>query len=146
MDGAEPMSFHIGAAAAAVASIRTDTARRTGCQEWDARGVAKALEATEGAPGDVLAAAALAASDPGLRVPSQAGFRAHWPKNASEPPRTSHNVPCPDHPEHDMPCPNPSTLTAEQVAQLAAEARAALAAAPAYVPPAIKRAQAQEAQ
>jgi len=139
------MTLHLGAAIAHIASIRTELATRTGCQEWEQAGIRAALIATEGAPADVSAAACLAAGDPGLRLPSVNGFKAHWPKNASESPRTSHNVPCPDHPgEHDMPCPNPSTLTPEQVAQLAAEVKAALAAAPAYVPPAIVRAKNQE--
>ena len=121
------MSLHFGAAAAAVASIRTHTAQRTGCPQWDAAGIAKALQATQGAPGDVLAAAALAAADPKLRLPSESGFRNHWPKNASAEPRVSYNVPCPEHPGHDMPCAECAArpaLTPDQIAANAAKVRA----------------------
>ena len=123
------MSLHFGAAAAAIASIRTHTAQRAGCPQWDAAGIAKALQATQGPPGDVLAAAALAASDPKLRLPSEAGFRNHWPKNASAEPRVSYNVPCAEHPDHDMPCKHPDhggDMTPEQIATAARQARAVI--------------------
>ena len=118
------MSLHVGAASAAIASIRTCTAQRTGCTTWDAAGIRAALIATEGAPGDVLAAAALAASDPGLKLPSANGFRAHWPKNATAEPRQRHTQPCPEHPEHDMPHDHRGDMTPEQIAREAAKVRA----------------------
>lgn len=138
------MTLHLGAAVAHIASIRTELAQRTGCTEWEHPGIRAALIATEGAPADVSAAACLAAGDPGLRLPSAAGFKAHWPKNATTTPRVSMNVPCPDHPtEHDMPCPVPPEPVTPDVI---ANARAALANAPKYVPDAVKRAQHLENQ
>jgi hypothetical protein len=123
------MTLHLGAAVAHIASIRTDTAQRTGCPEWDLPGIRAALIATEGAPADVSAAACLAAGDPGLRLPSEGGFRAHWPKNASAQPRVSMDVPCPEH-ALSMPCracrerDEANALTPEQIAENAAALRA----------------------
>ena len=97
--------LHVGASAAAIAAIRTRTAQRTGCPEWDPAGIAHALTATEGTPGSVLAAAALAAEDPALNKPSPRGFTNHWPVNATSSRPNSHGTPCPDHPEHNFPCP-----------------------------------------
>lgn len=98
------MTFDPGLAARLIAGIRTETARHSGCREWDTPGIAKALQATEGPPGAVLAAAALAAEDANLRAPSAAAFKAHWPAKASAPPRVSHDIPCPDHPGLVQPC------------------------------------------
>jgi hypothetical protein len=129
------MTLHLGAAVAHIASIRTDTAQRTGCPEWDLPGIRAALIATEGAPADVSAAACLAAGDPGLRLPSEGGFRAHWPKNASAQPRVSMDVPCPEH-ALSMPCKAckdrdaANAIGDEDRARIAAEARAAIAAKP----------------
>ena len=99
------MTLDPGLAARLLAGIRTHTAQRTGCPEWDTPGIAKALIATEGPPGAVLAAAALAAEDATLRAPSAAAFKAHWPTKASAPPRVSNNIPCPEHTGQTMPCP-----------------------------------------
>jgi hypothetical protein len=145
MDGDEPMTLHLGAAVAHIASIRTELAQRTGCQEWEHAGIRAALIATEGAPADVSAAACLAAGDPGLRLPSEGGFRAHWPKNATAQPRVSMDVPCPEHALSE-PCPackairEENALTPEEIAERARACREASAAKP-YIPPAVKRAQ-----
>lgn len=123
------MTLDLGLAARVITGIRTVTAQHTGCVEWETPGVAAALRSTEGPPGAVLAAAALAAEDASLRFPTEAGFRAHWPKNASAPPKANHNVPCVDHPTHDMPCTHPDhagDMTPEQIAEAAAAARAAV--------------------
>lgn len=123
------MTLHLGAAVAVIASLRTELARTTGCQEWDNPGIRTALIATEGAPADVLAAACLSAGDATLRLPSEAAFRAHWPKNASAPPRISYDVACPEH-SLTMPCRacaaavEADALTPEQIATKAAELRA----------------------
>lgn len=98
------MTLDIGLAARVIAAIRTHTSQRTGCPEWDTPGIAKAIGATIGSPGDVLAAAAIAAEDPKLAKPSATAFTARWHSKASEPPRVSHDVPCPDHPGRVMPC------------------------------------------
>lgn len=123
------MTLHLGAAIAHIASIRTELAQHTGCPEWDAPGIRAALIATKGAPSDVSAAACLAAGDPTLRLPSPAGFVAHWPKNAKDAPPVSHNVPCVDHPEHDMPCTHADHGGTFDPAEGLAIVRAALAAA-----------------
>lgn len=126
------MILDIGLAVRVVCGVRSHAAQTHGCPEWDGHGVQKALTGCEGAPGIVLAAALLAAEDPGLRLPSANAFRAHWPKNAAAgPPPPSHNVPCPEHPtEHDMPCPVPADpLTPEQREEIGREWRMALAAA-----------------
>lgn len=123
------MNLDIGLAARVVAGIRTETAQRTGCREWDTPGIAKALRETEGSPGAVLAAACLAAEDAKLERPSAAGFRVCWPVNAATQPKVSHNVPCPDHPGRVMPCdlcregkrpPTPDELAAARDAARAA--------------------------
>ena len=134
------MILDLGLAVRLVVNVRSHAAQTHGCQEWEGHGVQAALIATEGAPGIVLAAALIAAEDATLRLPSAGAFRAHWPKNATAaPPPPSHNVPCPDHPlEHDMPCPVPPSITPQRAAELAAEVRAAIAAAPPYVSP-VKR-------
>ena len=132
------MTLHLGAAVAHIASIRTELAQRTGCVEWDLGGIRAALIATEGNPADVSAAACLAAGDPTLRLPSEGGFRNHWPKNASAPPRISMDVPCPEH-ALSMPCKacrdrdEANAISDEERARIAAEARAAIAAKP-YTP------------
>ena len=96
----------LGLAARVIAGVRARTASEHGCPTWDTPGIAAALTATGGDPGPALAAAALAASDPALRLPSAAAFRAHWPERdgTTTAPPTSHNTPCPDHPEQVMPC------------------------------------------
>jgi hypothetical protein len=71
------MTLDPGLAARLLAGIRTETARRTGCREWDPAGISAALIATEGPPGAVLAAAALAAETAALDKPSPAAFRNH---------------------------------------------------------------------
>lgn len=126
------MSLHIGAAVAHIASIRSELAQHTGCPEWDHGGIRAAFIATEGAPCDVSAAACLAAGDPGLRLPSAGGFKAHWPKNATAAPRVSLNQPCPEHPDHDMPHDHGCDMTPEQThaAMLACIAAAAAARIP----------------
>lgn len=98
------MTLDPGLAARLIAGIRTETARHSGCREWDTPGIAKALQATEGPPGAVLAAAAIAAEDPTLDKPSATAFKARWHSKASAPPKVSHNIPCPEHPGHVMPC------------------------------------------
>lgn len=125
------MTLDLGLAARLIAGIRTETARHSGCREWDTPGIAKALQATEGPPGAVLAAAALAAEDANLRAPSAAAFKAHWPVQASAPPKASHDIPCPEHIGERMPCrrctegtrpPRPEELAAmRQTAKEAAE-------------------------
>ena len=129
------MIVNVGAAVNVIHGIRTHHAQTTGCPTWDAAGIRAALIATEGQPGDVLAAAALAASDPGLRLPSPNGFRAHWPKNATAEPRQRYTQPCPEHPEHDMPHDHGSNMTPEQIAAAARAARAGIA----HVKPAPRR-------
>ena len=125
------MTLHLGAAVAYLASIRSDLAQHTGCPEWDLPGIRAALIATQGSPADVGAAACLAAGDPTLRLPSEAGFRAHWPKNASETPRVSKDVPCPEH-RLSMPCracrdrDDANALSAEQIAEAARLVRLAI--------------------
>ena len=99
------MNLDIGLAARVVAGIRSEVARRTGCKEWDTAGIAKALRETEGSPGDVLAAACLAAEDHKLERPSAAGFRICWPVNEVTQPKVSHDIPCPEHTGQTMPCP-----------------------------------------
>ena len=101
----DEMSLDLGLAARVIAGIRTETARRTGCPEWDTPGIAKAISATIGPPGAVLASAALAAEDATLRAPSAAAFTAHWAVKASAPPRVSNDIPCPEHTGQTMPCP-----------------------------------------
>ena len=118
-----------GSLIAWICELRTRTALRTGCPEWTKEGVRAALEKTQGPDDGVAAAACLAAGDPTLRLPSEAGFRSHWPKNASEGPRVRHNVPCVDHPGHDMPCQHRDhggDMTPEQISAAAAEIRAQL--------------------
>ena len=90
------MSVDIGIAARTIAGIRSTTALHHGCLGWDTPGIVKALEAV-GYSAGAVAAACLAADDPKLDKPSAAGFRAHWPVNASTQPRTSHDLECPDH-------------------------------------------------
>lgn len=120
--------------------------------EWNTPGILSALEQASTTTDALSIARALVniADDPTVKTPGMLTRPGqHWRTPAGElpPRRGDHNVPCPDHPgDHDMPCPNPSTLTPEQVAQLAAEAKAALAAAPQYVPPVIRQAQAKEAK
>ena len=95
----------LGLAARVIAGVRTSTASEHGCPTWDTPGIAAALTATGGDPGPALAAAALAASDPALRLPSAAAFRAHWPVNAaSAPPAPPNRTPCHEHPAEDAPC------------------------------------------
>lgn len=145
------MSLNLGAAIAAISSIRTDLAQRTGCPEWDNGGIRAALIATEGAPADVMAAACLAAGDRSLQYPSERALRMHWPKNASAAPRVSHDVTCPEHPQHVHPCPDctgaRTRQSPEEVAAGAAVVRSALAVAPTYRSPAARAAaRNQEAQ
>lgn len=104
------VNLDIGLAARVIAGIRSHTARHTGCPEWDTPGIAKALTQTPGAPGDVLAAAAIAAQDVNLAKPSVKGFQVCWPVKASEPPQVSHNRPCPEHPDQPQPCRTCKTL------------------------------------
>jgi len=141
------MIVNIGAAVNLIAAVRTHTAQHTGCPEWDPAGIRAMLTGSEGSPGSVLAAAALAAEDTNLRAPSVAALRHHWPVNAtSTPPRASLDVACIDHPQHDMPCPHrdhAGDMTLEQIAEAKRVALAAAAANP-YIPPAIKRARALE--
>ena len=121
-----------GAQIAAIADIRTHTAQHAGCSEWDNGGIRAALLATEGAPGDVIAAAALAAGDPKLNYPSEQALRVHWPKNATTQPRVSNDVRCDIHDDHVMPCTHRDHLgdmTPEQIAEAAAECRRAAAQA-----------------
>ena len=95
----------LGLAARVIAGVRTSTASEHGCRAWDTPGIAAALAATGGDPGPALAAAALAASDPALRLPTAAAFRAHWPVNAaSAPPAPPNRTPCHEHPAEDAPC------------------------------------------
>lgn len=125
------MTLHLGAAIAHISSIRCDVAQRTGCPEWDNGGIRAALIATDGAPADVSAAACLAAGDPKLDYPSARGFAMHWPKNASAPPRVSHDVPCVDHPGQVMPCPTCKAadhMTPDEIAAAAALVKAEIAA------------------
>lgn len=138
------MMVNLGAAVNVIHGIRTHHAQTTGCPTWDEAGIRAALTACEGSPGSVLAAAALAAEDTNLRAPSVTAFRHHWSAKAtSTPPRVSANVRCPDHPgEHDMPCPVPPEPV--DLAEVGRTWREALAAAPTYVPPAVKRARALE--
>ena len=97
------MTLDIGLAARLIADIRTAT---PGASEWDTAGIAAALREVGGTPGASFAAAALAAEDASLSKPTAVAFRNHWPKNAGvEPPRVSHNIPCPEHPLSVMPCP-----------------------------------------
>jgi hypothetical protein len=96
------MSLDLGLAARVVAGIRSTT---PGAVPWDTAGVAAALKAVGGSPGAALAAAALAAEDAKLEKPSEAGFRNHWPKNATSEPVMSHNVRCHEHPINFHPCP-----------------------------------------
>ncbi|GGL27552.1 hypothetical protein H9L10_03635 [Phycicoccus endophyticus] len=144
-------TLDLGLAARLIAGIRTETARHTGCHEWDAPGVAAALRATQGSPGSVLAAAALAAEDPSLRTPTEKALLRHWPKNAASEARYTAATPCPDHPEHDLAgCPAcraaRQQAVADQVHLAGAElVRQALAEAAAEPTPAQRRAQAQEA-
>ena len=118
--------------------------------EWNTPGILAALEQASNTSDALAIARALVniADDQTVKTPGMLTRPGgHWRTPAGElpPRRGEHNIPCPDHPgEHDMPCPNPCTLTAEQVAELAAEAKAALAAAPPYIPPATKRTQALE--
>lgn len=98
------MILDLGLAVRLVTSIRTHTALRNGCPEWDAEGVRAMLTGTEGSPGAVLAAACLAAEDASLRKPSSTALRNHWPVNAAtEPPARRQNLECPEHHE-EMPC------------------------------------------
>ena len=125
------MTLDLGLAARLIVGIRTQTAQRTGCPEWDTAGIAAALRATDGPPGAVLASAALAAEDPTLKLPSAAGFKAHWPKNASAPARIPNDVPCPEH-RLSMPCracrdrDDANALTPEQIAEAARLVRLAI--------------------
>lgn len=133
MDGGSPMILDLGLAVRVVVSVRSHTAQSHGCPEWEGPGVQAALIATEGAPGVVLAAALLAASDPALEKPSANAIRMHWPKNAGlAPPRQSMNVRCVDHPDHDMPCKHRAhdgDMTPEQIAENARLCLAEAAAA-----------------
>ena len=83
-----------------------------------------------GDPGPALAAAALAASDPALRLPSAAAFRAHWPVNApTGPPAPPNRVRCHEHPAEDAPCRlcrARNVSAPETIAHALAAARAAL--------------------
>ena len=92
------MTLDIGIAARTIAGIRSTTALHHGCLGWDTPGIVKALEAV-GYSGAAVAAACLAAEDPKLDKPSAAGFRAHWPVNATSTPRVSYDQECPDHPD-----------------------------------------------
>jgi hypothetical protein len=118
------VTLHIGAATAAIESIRNHAAKTIGAHPWNTAGIRAALEHTEGAPGDVLAAAALAASDPGLKLPSANGFRAHWPKNATAEPRRRHTQRCAEHPDHDAPHDHGGDMTPEDIAAAVAAVKA----------------------
>ena len=124
------MIVNLGAAVNVVQAIRTHTAQRTGCPEWDAPGIRAALTGCEGAPGSVLAAACLAAEDPACLKPSPAALRTHWPVNAlSSLPRVPQLDLCPDHgnPRRDcLDCRRETgpDLTPEQIAANAAALRA----------------------
>lgn len=129
----------LGLAARVIAGVRTRTASEHGCPTWDTPGVAAALTATGGDPGMVLAAAALAASDPALRLPSAAAFRAHWPVNApTGPPAPPNRVRCHEHPEQVMPCQQCRTenppASPETVKAALDAARAAIRANPSPAP------------
>lgn len=135
------MTAHVdlGLAARVIANVRARTASEHGCPPWDTAGIAAALIATGGTPGETLAAAALAASDPALRLPSAAAFRAHWPVNAAAaPPAPPNRTPCHEHPGQDAPCPqcraeNPPASPETVKAALDA-ARAAIRANPSPAP------------
>jgi hypothetical protein len=133
MDGGKPMILDLGLASRVVVGVRSHTAQRTGCPEWDTAGVSAALKAADGSPGSVLAAMLLAAEDGSLTKPSLSAIRSHWPRNATGTgPSVSHNVPCVDHPDNDMPCQHADhrgDMTPEQIAEAARMVRAALAAA-----------------
>jgi hypothetical protein len=128
MDGANPMILDIGLAVRVITSIRTHTAMREGCPEWDAHGVRAMLTGSEGTPGAVLAAACLAAEDASLRKPSPAALRNHWPVNAATTaPVTRQALECPEH-RQQFPCEQCKAaagpeLTPEQIADRAAECR-----------------------
>ncbi len=92
------MIVNIGAAVNLIVAVRTHTAQRTGCPEWDPAGIRAMLTGSEGSPGSVLAAALIAAEDAALSKPSPAALRNHWPVNAkSEPPRPRNLDRCPEH-------------------------------------------------
>ena len=127
------MMVNLGAAVNVVQAIRTHTAQQTGCPEWDAPGIRAMLTGSEGSPGSVLAAAALAAEDTNLRAPSVAALRNHWPVNApSSLPRIPNLDLCPDHgnPRSDcLDCRRETgpELTPEQIAANAAALRTQIA-------------------
>ena len=87
----------IGLTVRVIAGIRTDTATRTGCPEWDGPGIRKALIATDGPPAAVIAAACIAAGDPTLDKPSAAAFTARWHSKAETPAPPPPPVVCPTH-------------------------------------------------
>lgn len=117
--------------------------------DWDHPGILAALrvEADKGTSAeDVFVAIANLCANPEARTPGLLNKPGSWwTKPAGRIVRRGdHNVPCPDHPtEHDMPCPVPPEPVDPDVI---ANVRAALNAAPKYVPDAVKRAQALENQ
>ena len=130
------------------AAVAISTAAAQIRPEWDHPGILHALrvEADKGTPAeDVFIALANLCSNREARTPGLLNRPGAWwqkPTGRIER-RGDHNVPCPEHPtEHDMPCPVPPEPVDLDAA--GREWRAALAAAPTYTPPAVKRAQALE--
>lgn len=130
------------------AAVAIATAAKQIRPDWDHPGILHALrtEADRGTHAeDVFIALANLCGNTEARTPGLLNKPGSWwqkPAGRIER-RGDHNVKCPDHPEHDMPHDHGGD-TPEQIAAGIAAARAALAAAPAYVPPAVKRAQALE--
>ena len=106
--------------------------------DWDHPGIVAAIlrAADKGAPLDIAHALLTLAEDNQLRSPALlAADGRHWLRRDGRPtgPRTTSNVPCPDHPEQDMPCPHPDhggDMTPEQVRAAIAACKAAAAANP----------------
>lgn len=115
-----------GANIASVKDVRDHLAQTVGAQSWDGPGIRAALEATPGAPGDVLAAAHLAAGDATLRLPSERAFLAHWPQNASAAHTGPRWTPCPERGHQDQDATSCALCRSQraQAAQIAPEGSA----------------------
>ena len=112
---------------------------------WDVPGIRAAIDKCDAPPCEVAAAVFALAARADMKTPVLLPEHGSWWNKAPEMagPRVRHTQRCPEHPEHDMPHDHGGD-TPEQIAAGIAAARAALKAAPVYIPPAIKRAQALE--